>query len=439
MFNHLHPNILKQSASQLGLHVNEFTRLLNSANHAYDTITNLGPFYGNDNVKEPTFRITAEPVRMPNGSKEILQQFGSDLLYLSKALINLPPHYKDLLGKELDFKIPIMWRIDAIIDEKGHIRVNEIEGQDGASALMVAEQLAYKLQTPEETTIAKLIQTLKSIYPNMSDKHPIRLAILRENVVHGHGTANTKRFISFMQTMSKNSILIDLLDEHEVKTGLVIPDWQVYKGILNESSISPQELRNLGMQEWQLIAAGNYCGLSNKGVYAFLYEKSLKQFWEKHIGKERLERLQKIFIPTSFVESVEDIEQCRKQGRVVKVSWAGTNTQLINRSRGVALPDGISESNIEKWEELRDLIKQNVRIIAQDFIKPARIHAFLRKRGTTLEPVDWFNRVCVKYVVEENPNEDTIPPVALTAVEVTLGPEIIPAGRKCTFTAGTFR
>ena len=74
-----------------------------------------------------------------------------------------------------------------------------------------------------------------------------------------------------------------------------------------------------------------------------------------------------------------------------------------------------------------------------DFVKPAQIHAFLRKKGTTLEEVNWYNRVCVKYVVEGDPEDDIMPNVAMTAVEVTLGPDIVPAGRECAFTAGAFQ
>lgn len=85
MLSQLQLNSMKQLALQLGLTVDEFIKLVTSANHAYDVIKELGPFYGSDDVKEPTFRITAEPVLLPKGSKEILQQFGTDLLHLSKA------------------------------------------------------------------------------------------------------------------------------------------------------------------------------------------------------------------------------------------------------------------------------------------------------------------------------------------------------------------
>ena len=84
------------------------------------------------------------------------------------------------------------------------------------------------------------------------------------------------------------------------------------------------------------------------------------------------------------------------------------------------------------------LVKKGYIIIAQEYVKPGRIKALLRKKGTNLEPVKWYNRICVKYVCENNPNQRKVPAVALIALEVTLGPDIIPAGRKCAFTAGKF-
>ena len=50
--------------------------------------------------------------------------------------------------------------------------------------------------------------------------------------------------------------------------------------------------------------------------------------------------------------------------------------------------------------------------------------------------MSWYNRLCVKYVVDGNPNAEVAPEVYPTAAEVTLGPEVVPAGRKCAFTAG---
>jgi len=113
---------------------------------------------------------------------------------------------------------------------------------------------------------------------------------------------------------------------------------------------------------------------------------------------------------------------------------------LLNRSKGVAIPEGdLEQSSDERWEQLGDLLKEGVRLISQEYVKPSRIKAFLRKRGTTLEPVEWYNRVCVKYVVNGDANDEKTMSVTPTAIEVTLGPDVIPAGRQCAFTAGSFR
>src|SRR3982074_2826294 len=173
-----HPNQFKQLAERLGLSVDKFLKLLSEANHAYYVIRDLGPFYSRqdrEDIKDPTFRITAEPVLLPKDSKKLFEELGVDLLYLSRALPHLPLHYKKILGDGLDFATPITWRVDAIFDEKGNIHLNEIEGRDGSSALMVAEQFAYGLQTAKQTTITSLITALKAIYPTSQANEPINI------------------------------------------------------------------------------------------------------------------------------------------------------------------------------------------------------------------------------------------------------------------------
>jgi hypothetical protein len=438
-----HPNQFKQLAERLGLSVDKFLKLLSEANHAYDVIRDLGPFYSRqdrEDIKDPTFRITAEPVLLPKDSKKLFEELGVDLLYLSRALPRLPLHYQEFLGDGLDFATPITWRVDAIFDEKGNIHINEIEGRDGSSALMVAEQFAYGLQTAKKTTITSFITALKRICPAFQANDSIKIALLRKDVAIDPVVANARRFCTFLELFSEGDIKADLYDEEQLQSGVFHPNWSKYGGIINESSLSTKSLKNLGIKQKQILSAGNYSAFTNKGVFAFLYEKSLQAFWQHEIGRDRLMRLKDIFLPSSFIESLEDIDHARKNGRVVKISWAGENIELVNRSRGVALPDGNgNHSSPDTWKAIQDLIKKDIRIIAQDFVKPAQIHAYLRKKGTTLEEVNWYNRVCVKYVVEGDPTGDIIPNVAMTAVEVTLGPDIVPAGRECAFTAGTFQ
>lgn len=434
----VHQNDRADHAKRLQLSLEEFDRLVASANNAHTILTELGSFYGREEIKEPTFRVTAEPVRLTHEHKEILMLLGNDLFYLGKAIQQFPEEIKKKLGADLDFRVPPTWRIDAIVDKKGKLKINEIEGQDGANALMMAEQLAYNLQTLSESTAAKIIPTLKAMCQSAKNKE-LKIALIRVDVPNNPHSPNANRFIHFIKHLSKNTISMDHINETTIRDGSLIPNWQEYDGVINETSLSPKELFALGVKEEQLLATGNYNALVNKGVFALLFDNALHAFWLKKLGKERFVRLTNLLIPSTFVKSEKELEEARKQGKVVKVSWADTNTLLINRSRGVALPESsLEQSSDQRWSMLKTLLQQGVTIIAQDFIEPARLFAFLRKRGTTLEPVEWYNRLCIKYVVEGNPHTEQDPAVALTAVEVTLGPEIVPAGRKCAFTAGVF-
>ena len=124
----LHENDREEHAKRLGLSLSEFDRLVASSNEAFRILRDLGPFYGREEVKDPTFRVTAEPVFLPTGSRAILQKLGEDLLFFGKALQNLPEKVKETLGMHLDYSIPPTWRIDAIVTKDGSIKVNEIEG-----------------------------------------------------------------------------------------------------------------------------------------------------------------------------------------------------------------------------------------------------------------------------------------------------------------------
>jgi hypothetical protein len=138
MFNQpyqIHENDRAAQARSLGLTLPEFDRLVSESNNVYNTLFEMGPFYGKEEVKEPTFRITAEPVVLPKGSRKILEDLGNDLVALGRSLKNLSSEYKEMIGSDLDFNLPPTWRIDIILDKKGKLRVNEIEGRDGANCL----------------------------------------------------------------------------------------------------------------------------------------------------------------------------------------------------------------------------------------------------------------------------------------------------------------
>lgn len=443
MLNHntfeVNDNDREQRARGLGLSLKRFDELVNSANSAYEILRDLGPFYGREDVKDPTFRVTAEPVFLPKKSKKQFELLGSDLLAVGKALLNLPETYRDKLSEKVDYRIPPTWRIDAILDENGEIKMNELEGVDSASALMVAEQLAYNLQTLDKSTAALLVSTIKSMVKVHHRGKKYKIAVIRAYLEGNPHTSNAKRFAALLEKLSGGNLRIDLLDGEKLRSGKVKPNWNKYHGVINETILSSRALSRLGIRTKLLLSSGNFNAIGNKGVFALIFDKKLKTFWEKEIGGDRLERLQEILIPTRFIETERDLKAARKAGKVVKVSWAN-NMILLNRSKGVAIPEGdIEQSSNERWEQLRELLNEGVKLIAQDYVRPAKLKAFLRKKGTTLEPVEWYNRVCVKYVVQGNPNEENTNEVNSTAIEITLGPDVIPAGRACAFTAGTFQ
>lgn len=434
----LHENDRDDHAKRLGLTLSEFDRLVISANTAYEIIKELGPFYGREDSQEPTFRIAAEPIRLPMGSREILIQLGQDLLMLGQTLKKLPDNYKSMLGEDPSYSVPPTWRIDTIITEEGKLKVNEIEGVDGASALMMAEQQAYHLQKFSESTAAKLITVLEKMDLKQIDG-VYKLALIRVDVPNNSCSPNAERFIGFIDTLSNGKVQVEHINDADLLSGNLKLDWNSYSGVINEGTILPQQLFSYGVTSEKLISAGNYNALVNKGIFAIFFDEALKEFWIENLGEDVYLRLKNILIPSSFVTTRQELADARHEGKVVKVFWAGTNTALINRSRGVALPYGdIEQSSDERWEYLGTLLDQGVKLISQDFVKPALIKTFLRKKGITLEPVEWYNRLCVKYVADNNPNNDEIPTVSLTGIEVTLGPDVIPAGRRCAFTAGTF-
>jgi hypothetical protein len=436
MLHSIHQNDRQRMAESLGLSLKEFDRLVASGNAAYEILTKLGPFYGKEHIQEPTFRTTAEAFRLPDGSKKQLTDLGNDLWHLAKALQSLPEEYKQKIGTGIRYEVPLTWRIDAIIDKDHNIRVNEIEGIDSVSALLMAEQLAFKLQKPSETTVAQFIAVLKKMFPQKYTSKPLLIAIVRTALATNPFTPNARRFIEFLHKMSNDTIDCHLYDIDELKGGIVKPNWDNYTAVINEAYISPKGLEALGIATEKLLNAGNYNALVNKGVFALVHTPALREFWSKELGEERFERLKKMLIKSELITNAKELSAARKAGKVCKVSWSEHDIIVVNRAKGIAMPDGeIMESEDARWEELEKYMQRGDTVIAQEFVEPARLFALLRKRDITLEPVNWYNRLCVKYVCQSAPNGQVAPTVALTAAEITLGPEVIPAGRKCAFTA----
>lgn len=431
-----HENDRRTMASGLGLTLERFDALVASGNQAFQIMKDLGPFYGREEVSDPTFRISAEPIPLPKGSKERFEKFGDDLLAAGKALEKLPHEFRQKLGDNLDFRLPFTWRIDAIIGEDGKMVVNEIEALDGASALMIAEQLSYGLQTLEQSTAAQLMRTIRS-FCVIKEDHVCKVAVIwpEENI---SCIPNLKKLCRFVRDLSQDRLLLDLRFEENIREGQAFTV-QEYHGVINESFFTTQELLDMGVGESQIYSSGYYNTIVNKGFFALVFDPALENFWLEHIGRDRLARLQDVLIPTHFIETVDELEDMRSKGKVVKVSWVSGSTTLLDDSAGVAVPDGdIKHNSDERWETIKHAIQQKgVRVIAQDYVRPARIPAFLRKKGTNLEKVEWYNRVCLKYVCEGNPNIEGTG-VRITAAEVTLGPSVVPAGRANCFTAGKF-
>lgn len=440
MLNHpydLHENDRKAKARELGLSLQRFDELLESGNKAHAFIVETGPFHGQEDLKEPNFRITAEPAKLPKGSKKILTDLGNDLIFLGKVIPNLPQKYQDMMGWGLDMRIPVCWRIDSILDKDGKFKINEIEGIDSASALMMAEQLAYNLQPIEETTVAKLVAALDKMNLIPKDNSILNIAILRNKLATNPFTPNARRLIEWIRVSSKGKIDCELFDIDELREGVVKPDWSLYEAVIPEAYVSPEEMEKLGIAPSKLLTSGNYNALVNKGLLALMHMEELKEFWTKELGEDRYKRLKDIFINSKFIKTAAELDEARAQGdKVVKITW-GDDMYISNGSRGVAVPAGdVKQSSDERWELLKTFLDQGYIGIAQDYIEPAKIQAYLRKRGTTLEPVQWYNRICVKYVVDGDPNGKDLPNVSLTATEITLGPDVVPAGRQCAYTAG---
>jgi len=431
----LHINDRMALAKGLNLDIEQFDHLVESANKAYEYFKNSGPFYGSEDINEPTFRITAEAVSLPQAEIDKLKVIGKDLVKLGRSLVKLPQDYKNKIGNDLDFRAPITFRIDSILNNNNKLVINEIEGMDGAVSLMVAEQLAYDLRPVASLTHAKLIELFKKIFSN----RPVKIAFIRSNVLTNPYTANAKRFIELLENYSNNEITPDLFDLDDLKLKKETPDFTSYDGIFNDTYLSPKELFAVGVPEEKLLTAGNYSALVVKGVFALVFEKELEEFFITEIGKESLERLRDMLIPTHFINSKEDLELARKNEKVVKVAWAKDNMAVANRSAGVAIPKGETvHATEQRWKELESYLDLGYTLIAQDFVEPKGIEAFLRKKGTSLEKINWHNRICIKFVPTDNPNNIEVPEVEITAMEATLGPDIIPAGRACAFTAVIF-
>ena len=418
----------EKRAIALGLSVAEFIRLRQSVNTAYKTFVDLGPFYGKD-VKglAPTFRISAEPIRLVERYRDQLQILGQDIFALAKSLSLLPDEYRKLLGDGTDYRTPFTFRIDSILSNNGEIKVNEVQIFDGADALMMAEQIAYGLIPKEKSTAAYMAKALARMIPTASDR-PMVIGWLRDTFQSrniANSSSDTKRMAEFISDISNRQIIFKLIETGNLST----TNWRDLDGVINYAYLTPDQLYALGLPPEKLLCAGDSTVIGSKGVFAFLFDERLTEFFTDQFGIDRLTRLRERFIETQFITSADELTEARNNGRVVKV-YASDDLTLLDRSRGVFGPWNRNND----WDKAGQYLDSGSRFISQEFIEPARLTTLLRANGgRNLERVNWYNRFCVKYVVDELGEN-----VVMTAVEATLGPKVKPAGKDCSFTAVAF-
>ncbi len=412
----------QKRSQELDVSPDYFLSRVAKANQAYDAFVELGPFYGKG--KEPTFRVSAEPIQFPEEMKPPLEELGNDIAVLAESLPFLPEEAKRMLGS-VDFRLPFSYRLDTIFDRNGSLRVNEVQIADGADALMTAEQMAYGLQKLDNATPAYLARAYRQAV-NSGEEKPITIAIVRETLESPY-TANILRMNEMINAISKGTVRREIIPI----TSFQNTDWSTYDGFLNEAYTNPVELESLGIPIEKMISAGDFSAVGNKGLYPLLYDPKLEDFWIKTLGEERLRRIQQSFIPSAFIQQEDEIALAKKNGAVVKGSWMEDNVGLLDKARSVYGP----WNSDEQWQKAYKQFRDGMQFIRQDFVEPARLSAFLRaKSGKDVERVDWYNRVCLKYVRDAEMKN-----MVMTAVEVTLGPNPKPAGRNCCFTAGTFQ
>jgi hypothetical protein len=411
-------------ANKLDLTPERYLDLWDSANLAFWKFTELGPFYGSGKKGEttPTFRVSTEPVRVPSRLREDLEQLGFALWELAGALNKLPDKYKPTIGTDYSYAPPFTWRLDTILTDTKELFVNEIEVNDGADALMVGEQIAYGIQDLDESTAFYFAQAILEKYGNIIER-PVKIAWIWDETLTKY-IANAARMSEFVDQISEGQIKMQviLLDENTVF------EWSNFNGIINSSTFTPSFLYSQGVDPSQILLPGSFSVLGNKAIFAIINCDDLQEFWRASVSKASLEILKRMLIPTNFVTSREKIiEASTNDDRVLKV-YLSPERDLLECNRGVFGP----WSGQADWQRAVSAFDQGAQFVSQPFIQPAQIQAYLRANGgKTIEEVDWYNRICVKYVVVYDE-------VFLTAAEATLGPNLVPAGRNCCFAPVVF-
>ena len=314
--------------------------------------------------------------------------------------------------------------------QNGQIYINEVQVDDGADALMIAEGLAYNLYDLDQSTASALIKAFQSMYSDQPT--PIKIAYFKQslNPKINPYTPNYIAMKKFIDFTSNGSVQLSYFGIDDLPTLQTLNE---FSGVMTSGDISPQQLiSKFNIPPEKIISAGAYSPLDNKALFSYLYDPQLEEFWNNQLGVNQFQRLKQSFIPSNFITSdAQLISELEEPNTVVKTYWSEEGIQQTERNQGVFFSWSEDKSEaIKKYQS-------GAKFITQALITPAKIPTLLRSNGgRSLEKVEWYNRICIKYVVN-NPN-DPNSKTTMTAIEATLGPDFVPAGRSCCFTPVTF-
>lgn len=392
--------------------------LLESANMAYAVLTNLGPFYGNDQEARPTFRVAAEPLTLPYEYKQEFYRIGEAILELGDAIES---NYNFFAGK-LHPTTPISWRIDSIIDETDTLKVNEINIPDGADALMTAEQKAYSLDPPYGISTPS---AYVRYFDSLNDKKEVhRIAIIAESVGLSPYTANVERMAELIELESDGRYLVTVIDRFNTPQ---ISDWSEFFLVLNNGGyISPSLLAQYGLANEKIISAGGYSALGSKAIFAAIHNENDPML--PNLPRDTREYLKTVIPYTELVEGYDStVAALNSKEWVVKAYYApDQQIKRLERGRSVVGPWNSTEDRLKMVK----LLNLGVKFVKQVYVQPKKYDVHLRARGGKgLDFESRFNRICVKYVNIPYENKYPVP----TAVEATLGTKVVPTGRDTCF------
>lgn len=407
--------IINSQARNLEFTPERYNKLLDQATSAYQWFIENGPFYGTK--KEPSFRLSAEPIILPKNYLDQLQTIGKDIVALDSALAELPDWAKDKLGKDISFNSEPSWRLDIILDENGLLNINEIQVDDGADALMIAEAMAYDLIDLPQSTAAALNKAYRQKLNAQADEK-LNLAAIWTNI--------NPRIDPYVSNAQKMARFLSKVSQGKTKLTLIQADENYnpsdFNGVIN-CCIPPSRLP---FQSQQVLSQTNFSAIDNKGVFSLITDRGLIEFWLKTLSRESFSRLEKILIPSKFISTKNNLlDALNDKNSVVKSYWTQGDAELLQSGQGVFGPWSDFR---KKWEAI-DMFSAGFKFIRQQFITPSRISAvILNGNRNGLEKVNWYNRICAKYVSGQ-----------LTAVEMTLGPYIVPTKRDCCFVPIIFK